>query len=986
MVPLRMMLVVGSLLVAASVHADDLESLFHNPPDSTKPRCYWYWMDGHITKTGITEDLQAMERFGIGEAYIGIISGQSGMDPKPEPKALTDEWWDFIVHAVREAKRLGMDLGFFNSPGWSQSGGPWVQAEQAMRYVSLPEIRVEGPQVVEEVLPVPDDPFQDIAVLAFPAPLGETIYAEETSRSARKIEFSSDADFTARSLSLVPIESVKVDAELLASDDGKEYRSIKTFRVDRHNLNVNVGPVPLAPVTVGFPEVTAKHFRLVFSGPCKVGEIFLSPAARLESYPEKSLQKMFQDPLPPFDFYTWVSQAEPELPELKLDAAAVLNITEHMDSDGKLHWNVPAGEWVIVRAVMLPTGTKNSPSPEEATGFEVDKINRVPLKHHFDAYVKNLLDRLTADERTALKHVVADSYEMGPQNWTDGFAQTFEAAYGYDPLPWLPAMNGRIINSAACTDRFFWDLRRLVADLVSREYVGGLRDLCREQGLKMWLENYGHWGYPGEFLQYGGECDEISGEFWVNGDLGSVELRDAASAAHIYDHPIVWAEAFTGGIAFTNSPRDLKARGDWAFTEGINQFVLCLVIHQPWEDNLRRCSVLLQRGLSFVDAAYFIGEDAPKMTGLCEPALPAGYDFDYINADIIEKDLDVQDGVLVLPHGLSYRVLVLPPSTSMRPALLKKIGALAAGGAVVVGPAPDHSPSLENYPDCDEEVRALAEKVWSNETVLTDLSMEQVFSLIDLPPDVICPEDILWKHRQDGDTDIYFLSNQNDAARSETISFRITDKAPELWWAETGIIDYEPEFSAADGYTSLPIEFDIHTSLFVVFRKGKDIQERTAPEQSAPTIHTKIEGPWTVTFPFGSEEFPALQSWTDHAKEEIKYFSGEAIYSTAFTAPEKGKAVILELGEVVDIAVVRVNGQELGTLWMHPYKLDISTALQEGENLLEITVINPWRNRLVGDVTPGVKSAGTFTSQQVVKESTELKPAGLLGPVQIILE
>ncbi len=1014
MMSARTLLILTLTVVAGLAAAEDLETLFANPPDVTKPRCYWYWMDGHITKAGITNDLEAMHRFGIGEGYIGIISGQSGMDPKPEPMALTDEWWDFIIHAVREGRRLGVDIGFFNSPGWSQSGGPWVQPDQAMRYVALPETLLRGPQHFEGKLPAPEGPFQDVVVLAFPAPQGEDVVAPEKKRTPRKIDFEAAEPFTARSITIMPVKAVNVEAELMASDDGKEFRSVKTFTIDRHNLNINVGPVPLAPVTAAFPAVTARYFRLVFSGPCEVGEVHLSPAARVEAHAEKALLKMFQDPLPPFDFYSWPPQAEPESPDLKVAPEVVLNLSAMLEADGTLRWDVPEGEWVVLRAVMTPTGTKNSPSPEEATGLEVDKMNRAPLKAHFDAYIGNLLSRLTPDERKALKHVVADSYEMGPQNWTDGFALTFQSCYGYDPLPWLPAMSGRIVGSADQTDRFLWDLRRLVADLVSREYVGGLRDLCNEQGLKMWLENYGHWGYPGEFLQYGGECDEISGEFWVNGDLGSVELRDAASAAHIYGKPIVWAEAFTGGIPFANSPRDLKARGDWAFCEGINQFVLHVVIHQPWEDKrpgvnawfgtefnrhntwydhaapwvdyLRRCSVMLQRGISVIDAAYFIGEDAPKMTGVRRPELPAGYDFDYINAEIIEQRLEVKDGFFVLPDGVSYRILVLPPSETIRPELLTKIKRLVEAGGAVFGPAPERSPSMENYPACDDEVKKLAAELWGEERVMTGDSLDGAFAELQLTPDVVCPGDILWKHRRDGDTEIYFLSNQRDTARTETISFRVDGKAPELWWPETGRVDREPPFTAADGRVSVPLDFDIHTSVFVVFRKATDIQERKDPERKPPVVLAQVDGPWTIKFPFGEETFQQLASWTEHGKDNVKYFSGEAVYRTVFRAPEARGGVMLHLGEVNDIAVVQVNGQEMGTLWMHPYKIDISAALKPGENSLEITVVNPWKNRLVGDAQPDVQNAGTFTSQKVIKADAILKPTGLLGPVRILGE
>jgi hypothetical protein len=403
-------------------------------------------------------------------------------------------------------------------------------------------------------------------------------------------------------------------------------------------------------------------------------------------------------------------------------------------------------------------------------------------------------------------------------------------------------------------------------------------------------------------------------------------------------------------------------------------------------DYLRRCSVMLQRGLSVVDVAYFIGEDAPKMTGLPRPELPKGYDFDYINAEVIEQRLQVKEGRFVLPEGVSYSLLVLPPSETMRPELLAKIKELVEAGGVVFGPAPERSPSMENYPACDDVIKGLVADLWDGGRVLTGDSLDGAFAKLELAPDVVCPQDILWKHRRDGDTDIYFLSNQEDGARTETISFRVAGKTPELWWPETGRIDPEPPFTAAEGRVSMPVDLDIHTSVFVVFRKAADIQERKAPERKPPAVLAQIDGPWTVTFPFGEEMFQQLACWTKHANDDVKYFSGEAVYRAAFTTPEAREGVVLYLGEVNDIAVVRVNGREMGTLWMHSYKVDISAALKDGENHLEITVVNPWKNRLAGDARPDVKNAGTFTSQSVIKADADLKPAGLLGPVKIMVE
>ncbi|MBW7862833.1 MAG: glycoside hydrolase family 2 [Candidatus Hydrogenedentes bacterium] len=1007
------LLLMMSLLSLAAA-ADDLERRFQNPPEATKPRCYWYWMDGHISKEGVTRDLEAMRHAGIGGAYIGVISGESGMEATDGPPALSDEWWAFIEHAVREGGRLGIDIGVFNSPGWSQSGGPWVRPEQAMRHVMLPETRLRGPQHFEGKLPAPEGPFQDVAVLAFPAPAGDGVAAAETARTPRSVSFDMAEPFTARSVTVRPVKAVNVSAELLVSDDGREFRPVKKFTVDRHNINVNVGPVPLAPVIAAFPAVTARHFRLDFSGDCEVGEVLLSPAARVESHAEKSLQKMFQDPLPPFDFYSWEPQAEPESAEFAVDAGAVLDLGGMMREDGTLVWDVPEGDWLVLRAVMAPTGTKNAPSPPEATGLEVDKMSRAALKTHFDAYVGNLLDRMPPEERTALKYVVADSYEMGPQNWTDGFAERFQARYGYDPVKWLPALTGRVVGGTAQTDRFLWDLRRLVADMVSDEYVGGLSELCNAQGLKMWLENYGHWGFPGEFLQYGGACDEISGEFWVTGDLGTIELRDAASAAHIYGKPVVWAEAFTGGPAFANAPRDLKARGDWAFCEGINQFVLHVNIHQPWEDKkpginawfgtefnrhntwfnrmqpwvdyLRRSTVMLQSGLHVADVAYFIGEDAPKMAGERRPALPAGHDYDYINADVIEHRLEVRDGRFVLPDGMSYRLLVLPESKTMRPALLKKIKELAAAGGAVFGPAPERSPSLENYPACDAEVAGLAAELWGGGKVMSGDSLDAAFAQLGLTPDVVCPDGFLWKHRRDGDRDVYFLTNQTPEARSETISFRVDSRLPELWWPETGRIGEAPAFTLADGRVDVPIHFDMHGSVFVVFQKPAKESRTAAPAPAAETVLTQITGPWKVEFPGGKETFKELVSWHTHSDPAIKYFSGEAVYRTTFDLSGAGEGALLDLGEVHALAVVAVNGREVATLWKSPYRVDIGPALRPGKNELAVTVVNTWNNRLVGDAQRGAKNPTTFITTKSVKFNTPLQPSGLLGPVRLVRE
>lgn len=841
--------VVSTLSAVAAVPS--WEEAFASPAEDTRPRCYWYWMDGVFTKEGITRDLEAMKRVGIGGAYIGIISGQGG-PAEGGMKALEEPWWDHLAHAVREGTRLGVDIGLFNCPGWSQSGGPWVKPGGSMRHLVSAEKRISGPARLQSI-PMPDAAeFQRVAVLAHRVPAEDGITAE--SRGARvtrqpgSVTFGFDQPFTARSLTIRPKAEVRTSVDYQVADDGGAFRTVRTFPVDRHKLSPGVGPVPLAPVVISLPPTTSRQHRIVFPQAAELGGIDLSPAPRVESIAEKSLAKMFQDPLPPFEFYSWPPQPEPGASGLTIDPKQVVDLTKSVRSDGSIDWEVPPGDWIVSTVGMTPTATRNGPAPPEATGMEVDKMNRRALEQHFDAYVGELYRRLRPEERKSWKQVVADSYEMGPQNWTDGFESVFRETYGYDPMPWLPVLTGRIVDSADRSNRFLWDLRRLVAERVASEYVGGLRDLCHAKGLRMWLENYGHWGFPSEFLLYGGYCDEISGEFWESGSLGEVELRAASSAAHIYGREEVFAEAWTGGPSFTSTPWSLKKRGDWALCQGINRFVLHVYIHQPWEDRKpgvnawfgtefnrhntwfeaskswidyqRRCTVMLRKGVHVADVAYFIGEDAPKMTGLCAPPLPAGHDFDFINADVLLRSATAEDGWLRLPHGTRYRILVLPPVDTMRPEVLRRIATLAKAGVRVIGRRPQRAPGMKDFPQADDEVRRLAAELWDSGVIRETADLAAELNALGTPPDLsgVDPSEVLFTHRREGDSHVYFLSNQTDRSLDLKPMFRVAGLAPEFWDPVTGSIEMAALFDESAGRCVVPLTLPPRGSLFVVFR------------------------------------------------------------------------------------------------------------------------------------------------------------------------
>ena len=584
-----------SALLQGAERTSSLEDGFRRPPVQTKPSVYWYWISDNISKEGVTRDLEAMARVGIGEAFIGNIFLDNV--PAGDVKVMTEPWWELIEHAVREGNRVGVNIGMFNCPGWSQSGGPWITPDRAMRFLTSSELRVRGPRQLEVKLEVPTDDFQDVAVLAFPAPQNDTDslavrkpHLASTPEAAGlqaavdgdletqldipggqfTVDITLDEPVTARSLTLVPSSSPwSAECELLEARDDGQFQSIKTFRYDRSNMKIHVGPMPEGPVVASFEPTTAKRFRMVFrkiTGKASLREINLSSAAKVESYVEKQLGKMHPTPLPMWDTYLWPEQPEIDSRKLAIPTDGIVDLSSKMSADGTLRWSVPDGEWVIQRTGMAPTGTENAPSSPEGIGLEVDKMNRDHAKHHFDAFIGQLLQRMPADQREAFTTVVADSYEQGSQNWTEGFDRLFYDRYGYDPKPWLATLSGRIVGSAGQSNRFLWDLRRLVADRIGTEYVGGLRDLCQPHGLQVWLENYGHWGFPAEFLQYGGQSHRIGGEFWTKGSLGSIECRAASSAANTYGFPVVSAEAFTSSPSrFETVPSDLKARGDWAF-------------------------------------------------------------------------------------------------------------------------------------------------------------------------------------------------------------------------------------------------------------------------------------------------------------------------------------------------------------------------------------------------------------------------------------
>ncbi len=1044
----------------------ELEKGFINPPESIQTSVYWYWISDNISKEGAVKDLQAMKKAGINRAFIGNI----GIDNLPygNTKVMSDEWWEILHTALKTATELGIEIGIFNSPGWSQSGGPWVKPEQSMRYLASSEVAVKGPQKISQQLEKPHEMFQDVKVIAIPSITGEGLMLNQTNAKIVAspaipnlsaltdnnpqtgislpgnnvtITFTAGKPFTARSLTIRTTPSpFRANAELQVKGGNNEFSTVSQFVINRSNPALNVGFDRYAPITISLPATTAQEFRLILNyHPQNAGlaEVNLSSIPRVERYSEKSLAKMHPTPLPYWGDYMWPEQPEVDNKELMIMADQVVDITDKMSADGTLTWDVPEGEWKILRMGMTPTQVTNSPASPEATGLEIDKMSKEWIASHFDQFIGEILRKIPEADRKTFKVVVQDSYETGGQNFTDNMLEEFKTRYGYDPLPYLPVYRGYVVNSPQESDRFLWDLRRMVADKVAYDYVGGLRDVCHQHGLTTWLENYGHWGFPSEFLMYGGQSDEIGGEFWSQGELGDIENRAATSAGHIYGKTRISAESNTsGGPAYSRYPAIMKQRTDRFFAEGINNTLLHVYIMQPYEDKnpgvnawfgnefdrkntwfsqmdlfsqyLKRSNFMLQQGLNVADVAYFIGEDAPKMTGVADPALPVGYQFDYMNAEVIIRDMTVKDGLITLPHGTQYRVLVLPKQKSMRPELLSKIKELVNEGACILGPSPEYSPSLQNQPQADQQVHEMAAELWGEVDginvkyrkygkgeIMSGLTLEEVFEMIQLPADCKVPEDktIHYGHRSLGGIDIYFISNQTGEEKVIYPEFRVTGKQPELWDATSGSIRTLPAFEMREQTTIVPIKLAPYESNFIVFRKKAPKSNLTDIKDNypVPEIIEELKGPWSVSFdpafrgPAEPVVFEALHDWTTSNDESIKYYSGTAHYRIKFSIPEttKNKEIEIDLGNLTAMAKVSINGTYVGGVWTYPYKLNISDVVKPGENELEIEVVNNWMNRLIGDQNLPEAERKTWCFVNPYNAQSQLQPSGLFGPVII---
>ena len=1100
-----------------TTNAPNLERDFVSPPPGARPWVYWFVMDGNFTRQGITADLEAMARAGIGglifmEVNVGI--------PRGPVAFMSPEWQQLWAHAVRESERLGIAITLNGGPGWTGSGGPWVKADRSMRLLTSAALDVTGPQNFNGVVPRTafrsnlSDIYEDVRVLAFPKPAGN-----------RRI-----ADYNQKSF---------VDRQSTVSGGGS-------------------------------------------------------------------------DSLPSFSSY-------PTLPASEVvDSRKIVDLTARVGADGRLNWQVPPGDWTILRFGATNNGHSTLPAPASGLGMESDKFSKAGLEAHYADFIGPLLKvvgprKTTPDSGWNGVHI--DSWEVGTQNWTPGFLEEFRRRRGYDALPYFPALSGYVVGSLENSEKFLWDWRQTCQEMVIENHVAHFKTLGRRDNFGLSIEAYDK--VMASDLSLGAPADVPMGEFWGYDPPPSTTFSvfEAASIAHTNGGKIVGAESFTSGgsARWKAYPGNMKALGDWAFATGINRFVFHRYIHQPdldkfpgmtmggfgihWERTqtwwdmadayhkyLSRSQQMLRQGVSVSDICYLVAEGAPQVfrapasATKGDPPEFRGYRFDGIAPEVVIGRMTVKNGLLSLPDGTSYRVMVLPERDTMTPALLRKISQLVAAGATVVGPPPRKSPSLSGGAQSDAIVAQLASALWgksdgvrvtenrfgkgrviwkrdaeagdlskpkpspltgaqwiwhaggspaasappgkrtfrrtiaienaaqlasasmaltadnsfdlsingaragegndwrkvysfdvtqqlksgqnlisvvaNNETneaspagfiaslrlkyrdgrvvqISTDGQWQSAddgstafapaqvlgelgigpwnlsstlpndqygdFSIVSgalqsmrVPVDFESDGPIRSLHRRDGAADIYFVANREERLLSANCTFRVTGKVPELWNPVIGERRALTDFTSRNGRITIPLRFEPHQSWFVVFRRASR-GVRRAP--NFPTLASvgQVNGPWQVSFnpKFGGPAqttFPTLSDWSQNSQEGIRYYSGKAVYRHTFQVPaaRPGAPMYLDLGEVKNLANVRLNGRDMGTLWTAPWRVDVSSALRPGANQLEITVANLWPNRLIGDKTVPEERRFTSTTWNPFSPNDALLPSGLMGPVRLM--
>lgn len=953
-----------------AVAARDWESLaraFLTPPDSSKAWVYWWWLDGAASRMGITADLEAMKQQGISGVVVFNAGGGGPLAPKGPP-FMSAQWREYFRFAVQEAGRLGIEMAVNLCSGWN-CGGPWVTEEDAIKDLVWWETSIEGPGRIDRVLAHPresgrpSDSYRDIAVLA----------CRESGDGVWRVEEIRD------------LTGLATDGRLRWDAPRGRWTVLRLGYAVRQQADQG-------PIWYGATHTIKEPAQAADGG----WEIDPMSAGAMDRHFAHTGAKLIEDAGP---------LAGKTLKYFHIDSWEI----------GVVHWTPNLMNEFRLRRGYDPT--------RYLPALAGKKLDTAELTDRFGWDYRRTVADLTAENYYGRLATICHEHGLGSESESGG------PYYSH----YIDALECEGANDLPMAE--FWDSRHV--------FVRGGEPIPNYEGVAAPFYLSTKWTFPA---------------------LNDGSIRQEVDAAHVYGKPISQAESYTGfNQDWSEDPYFLKPYGDRAFCLGLTRQVLSFCVLQSttakpgfewehvgthfdrnvtwfplshgWLTYLARCQHMLRQGSFVADILYFSGQAIPNFVLLDRKPI-VGFDFDVINAQALLARTAAQSGRLVLPDGTSYRYFVLPEGAAeeITPEVLGKVRQLVEGGVTLVGLRPKHSLGLAGFPHSESEVRAQSDVLWGADAtasgvrrvgkgrVIWGRSLEEVIRADRLPPDVELrgvPSGarLDWIHRHDGEGEIYFLANLSERPLQLEGVFRVAGKRPELWDPVTGEVRDLPEFHSETDRTAIPLCFAARQSWFVVFRRPGASRERPPEARNFPALGVRaaLSGPWEVRF---DEEwggpakviFEQLEDWTQRPEEGIRYYSGMATYRKTFDAPggTAGK-VYLDLGEVKNVARVRLNGKELGAVWTAPWRVAVVDAMKATGNQLEIDVVNLWPNRLIGDGLLPKEQRRTRTNvrlydtplpgdvqlygsdpeaamRQKTGASPRLLSSGLLGPVKLLAE
>lgn len=1070
-----------------------LDSGWENPPRLAQTRVWWWWLNGDTDKATITRDLEAMKATGIGGANI-IDAGGDYSNLTRGPTFASAEWIELFRHAIAEADRLGLEMGFNIQSGWNL-GGPGVTPEESSKKVAFSLTTAEGGKAVDMILPKPETKggfYAEVAVLAVPAVLAAADSKEHIAQIAASSHqagvaagLAADGDpatfwvssgtkpgqgpsnersewLELRFNAPVMAEGIEI---LSRTGYGPTLGWIELLSGGQRKKIADFTGDGIQPIRISFPPSLAEALSVRITGArdprgadsrnVQIAELTVTANGRKvigigskSSGAHLLAQKAYFEKPGGFaaaEAWHLLDSGPTGKDDATVAPERVVDLTEKMDSSGRLRWDAPPGVWRVYRFGSTLSGARVSTHSRGAGGLAIDYLDRVTLDSYWKKTLTPIFTAVKPYLGKSLRFVHTDSWELGPVNWTRLMPQEFQRLRGYDIKPWLPVLAGELVGSREQTDRFLNDFRRTLGDLMAENKYEGFSENARSLGLGIHPESGGPHPGPMDALRNLGISDMPMGEFWSPSprhrtrDRERYYVKQTTSAARVYGRRISFAEAFTNiGRHWQHDPRSLKATFDRAACEGHNltmwhTFASSKAEHglpgmayfagehfnpnitwwaqgKAFIQYLNRCHFMLQQGLGSSDVLHFYGENIPSFVRLKsdDPAkcLP-GYDYDVINAHaLLHRVRADADGNAVLPDGTRYRIISLVPHDAVGLPVLRHLAQLVGQGVTLVGPKPGRPFSLTGGVEAAREFHELTDRLWGpgdrgtrkvgKGRVIWGMTTREVLQTDGVPEDFSWNGgdretfiDFIQKHTSDAR--IYFVANRNDRPEKITLRFRGVGLLPEIWDPVTGSKRDATSFKFNGGLTEIPYRMEPEEAFFVVFRK----QAASAVPDGPANIPgfkelTSIHGPWQVSFDpkWGGPElivFDELVDWTTRAEEGIRHYSGTAVYRKTFEHAPVDGPVQLDLGMVESLCEVKLNGQDLGVWWSFPFRRDVTRYLKTGANELEIKVVNLWCNRLIGDSELPKSQQRTKSNIRLAKD-TPLEPSGLLGPVKLLKE